>query len=297
MNKTKSLKALLATPGLIIAPGAYDAITARLIAQAGFPAVYMTGAGVAASRGYPDYGLVTMSEMADSASIMARSVSIPVIADGDTGYGNELNITRTIREYEQRGVAAIQLEDQVAPKRCGHLDSKEIVSRQEFVSKILAAVRARTNPEFAIIARTDARAVSGLDEAIDRANAALDVGADIVFVEAPQTMSEIEVIPKRVAGPCLLNVVPGGKTPMRNLLDVAELGYRLAILPGALLFNIVASSEAILRALGSSMSHPPLPPGLSIADMFKRFGAQEWDALRNYHQSAFMEQANGKNPV
>src|ERR1044071_878962 len=151
---------------LVVAPGVYDAITARLAQQAGCSAVYMTGAGVSASLGYPDYGLLTMSEMVERAGVIARSVSVPLISDADTGYGNELNVTRTVREFEARGVAAIHIEDQVSPKRCGHLDGKEVVSREEFVSKIRAAVEARRSNEFLIIARTDARAMMSLDEAV-----------------------------------------------------------------------------------------------------------------------------------
>lgn len=292
MTEKTSLKSLLDAGGLVVAPGAWDAITARLVEQAGFPAVYMTGAGVAAARGYPDYGLVTMSEMADSAGTMARAVSVPLIADADTGYGNELNVTRTVREYERLGVAAIQLEDQVAPKRCGHLDSKEIVSRREFVAKIDAAVRARTRPDFLIVARTDARAVAGLDDAIDRANAALDAGADVVFVEAPQTPDEIASIPTRVHGPCLLNVVPGGKTPLVGLREFGQMGYRVVILPGVLLFNAVATGESLLADLRTTMAHPALPPGMTIAALFQRFGAPEWDGLRAHYQYAFRENSH-----
>ncbi len=157
----RRLRELLAGPELVRAPGAYDGITARLIEQAGFPAVYMTGAGTSAAHGYPDYGLLTLTEMADNAALVARAVSVPVISDADTGYGNELNVTRTVREFEARGVAAIHIEDQISPKRCGHLEGKEVVSEAEFVSKIHAAVAARRDPDFVIIARTDANAVLG----------------------------------------------------------------------------------------------------------------------------------------
>src|SRR5262244_3483045 len=158
---------------MLVAPGAYDCITARSIAQAGFDAVYMTGAGTAATLGYPDYGLLTMSEMADNAGRIAASVEVPVIADADTGYGNELNATRTVREYERRGVAGLHIEDQGFPKKCGHLDNKTIVSPEEYLAKIRAGVAARRDPDLFIIARTDSRAVLGFEEAIKRANAAL----------------------------------------------------------------------------------------------------------------------------
>ena len=158
MAKAKTLKEMITSGQMVVAPGAYDCITARLIEQAGYPAVYMTGAGTSAARGYPDFGLLSMSEMVDNAAVMARAVGIPLIADADTGYGNELNVTRTVREYEARGVAAIHIEDQVAPKRCGHLDGKEVISRAEFVSKIRAAVEARHSSEIVIIARWCCRA-------------------------------------------------------------------------------------------------------------------------------------------
>ena len=187
MSKAKQLRSLLRQDGMTIAPGAYDCVTATLIARAGFPAVYMTGAGTAASHGYPDYGLLTMSEMVENAGRIAGAVDVPVIADADTGYGNELNVVRTVREFERRGVAAIHIEDQVFPKKCGHLDDKEIIPFDDYIAKIRAAVDARRSPDFLIIARTDARAVVGFEEAIKRANAALAAGAEMAFVEAPQT--------------------------------------------------------------------------------------------------------------
>src|SRR5471030_2169884 len=159
MHPTTRLRQLLAEPRMLTVPGAYDGLTARLIEQAGYPAVYMTGAGTAAARGFPDFGLLTLTEMADNAGVMARSVGVPLIADADTGYGNELNVTRTVREFESRNVAALHIEDQVAPKKCGHLAGKQVIPREEFTSKVRAAVEARSSKEFIIIARTDARAV------------------------------------------------------------------------------------------------------------------------------------------
>jgi 2-methylisocitrate lyase-like PEP mutase family enzyme len=273
-----SLKALLQRPGMLIAPGAYDGIGARLIEQAGFAAVYMTGAGTSAARGYPDFGLLTMSEMIENAAVMARSVGIPLIADADTGYGNELNVTRTVREYEARGVAAIHIEDQVSPKRCGHLDGKEVVSREEFVSKIRAAVEARRSSEFVIIARTDARAMMSLDEAVWRGNAALEAGADMVFVEATQTLEEVAAVPRQVKGPCLLNVVPGGRTPIFDLREAEAMGYKLAILPGLMLVAAIQAGDAALAQLKSTHKAPEVTQ--SVAQTFRRFGADEWDALR-----------------
>jgi 2-methylisocitrate lyase-like PEP mutase family enzyme len=266
--------------GLLAAPGAYDGITARVIAQAGFDAVYMTGAGVSAAHGFPDYGLLTLSEMASAAGILARSVDIPVIADADTGYGNELNTTRTVREYEMRGVAAIQIEDQVAPKRCGHLNGKEIIPREQFGAKIAAAAAARRDPDFVLIARTDARAVSSLDEAVVRANLALGAGADIAFVEAPQSLDEIAAMPRLVQGPCLLNLVPGGKTPDLSLKAIAEMGYCVAILPGLLLTAVIDACDASLAALRSTGAAPSSQAGPTIQERFRRLGADEWDELR-----------------
>ncbi len=278
MGSSQALRRRLAEPGMIIAPGAYDAIGARLIEQAGFVACYMTGAGTAAARGFPDFGLLTMGEMAENAGIMARSISIPLIADADTGYGNELNVTRTVREYEARGVAAIHLEDQVAPKRCGHLDGKEVVPLDEFVSKIRAAVEARSSTDFLIIARTDARAVYGLDEAIARANAALAAGADMAFVEATQTVEEAGRVPREVDGPCLLNVVPGGRTPVYDLREAEQMGYKLAILPGLMLRATIEAGDAALAELGATQR--VAPTSISVAQTFRRFGADAWDALR-----------------
>lgn len=284
MRQPTQLRQLLAQPGTLMAPGVYDAIGARLAEQAGFRALYMTGAGVSASLGYPDYGLVTMSEMVERAGVIARSVAVPVVSDADTGYGNELNVTRTVREFEMRGVAAIHIEDQISPKRCGHLEGKVLISRDEFVSKIRAAVAARQDPDFVIIARTDARAVDGLDAAIERVNAALDAGADIAFVESPTSLHEIEAIPRRVHGPCLLNLVQGGKTPVLELPQVQALGYRLVIVPAALLVPTIVAADAALADLARTQCVALPPAGLDVRQLFRRFGAEEWDAVRERFQ-------------
>lgn len=281
MKRATALRKQLSAPGMLIAPGAYDGITAKLIEQAGFPLVYMTGAGTSASLGYPDYGLVTMTEMVTNAEIITRAISIPLISDADTGYGNELNVTRTVREFESRDLAGIHIEDQVSPKRCGHLDNKEIETLDKFLSKIRAAVAARANPDFLIIARTDSRASLGFDEAIRRGNAALEAGADMIFIEAPQTMEEVRAIPKKIHGPCLLNVVQGGKTPVIRLKDAEEMGYKIAILPGLLLR---AAVQAFDQALDSVKTHHVAPDYLnntSPQQNFRRFGADEWDAIRS----------------
>src|SRR6267142_2582524 len=249
MSRASRLRALLRQDGMVVAPGAYDCITARTIAQAGFSAVYMTGAGTAATLGYPDYGLVTMSEMADNAGRIAAAVELPVIADADTGYGNELNAFRAVREFERSGVAGIHIEDQEFPKKCGHLEGKQIISREDWLAKIRAAAAARRDQEFTIIARTDARAVAGFDEAVARANAAVAAGADMAFVEAPQTAEEVAAVPRLVKGPCLLNVVRGGKTPDLDLREAEAMGYKLAILPALLIKSVVGICDRMLAEL------------------------------------------------
>ena len=279
MTQAARFRELLRRDGMIVAPGAYDCITARMIARAGFDCVYMTGAGTAATLGYPDFGLVTMSEMVDNAGRIAAAVDLPVIADADTGYGNELNVSRTVREYEGRGVAGIHIEDQGFPKKCGHLDDKEIVPREDWLAKIRAAA-ARRSPDFTIIARTDSRAVAGFDEAVARGNAALAAGADMVFLEAPQTLGEVAAVPRLVKGPCLLNVVRHGKTPEVDLRDAESMGYKLAIVPGLLLKSVIGICEQALDELKSVHRHPPLVKEMTVREAFQISGADEWDALR-----------------
>jgi 2-methylisocitrate lyase-like PEP mutase family enzyme len=277
MSNAAKLRSLLSSRKMIVAPGAIDCITGRAIARAGFPAVYMTGAGTSATLGYPDYGLITMTEMVGNAARIVNAIDIPLISDSDTGFGNELNVFRTVQEFERAGVAAIHIEDQVFPKKCGHLDNKELVSREDYIAKIRAASAARRSKDFCIIARTDSRAVIGLDEAVERANAALANGADVAFVEAPQTMAEIEAVPKRVKGPCLLNVVRGGKTPEIELETAERLGYAIAIVPGLLLGGIIQTCDRLLGDLKEG-KFPPVTG--SPAKTFARFGAAEWDERR-----------------
>lgn len=275
---TKRLRELLSGMGMVIAPGAYDCIGARVIEQAGFAAVYMTGAGTAATLGYPDYGLITMSEMAANAGRIATAVKVPVIADADTGYGNELNVTRTVREYERQGVAGLHIEDQGFPKKCGHLDDKTVIAFDDYIAKIRAAAAAKDDPDFLLIARTDARAVVGFEEAVKRMNAALAAGADMAFLEAPQTPEEIAAVPKLVKGPCLLNVVSGGKTPLLDLVEGERLGFKLAILPGILFQTAIAAFDAALAEVTTTRRHPDMK--VSLKEKFRRVGSEEWDALR-----------------
>jgi len=277
-----ALRAAIKDGPMVVAPGAYDGLTARLVEQRGFPAVYMTGAGTAAAHGYPDYGLVTMSEMVTNAGRMADAVTVPVIADADTGFGNELNVIRTVAEFAKSGVAAIHIEDQTFPKRCGHLAGKEIVDRGEWLRKIRAACENRPEPDLVIIARTDARAVAGLDEAVERANQALALGADMAFVEAPQTLEEVAAIPDAVDGPCLFNVVPGGCSPTVELDQLAAWGYRMAILPGVLLAAVVVACDHALATVRPTEAD--LVDGTASggpAAFFRRAGAERWDRARD----------------
>jgi 2-methylisocitrate lyase-like PEP mutase family enzyme len=274
------LRALLRSGEIVVAPGAYDGLTGRLIASAGYDVAYMTGAGTAAGLGYPDYGLLTMTEMAENAGRIAAASGLPVIADADTGFGNELNVYRTVQEYERRGVAGLHVEDQTFPKKCGHLDGKEVVPEQEFVAKIRAAVAARRDADFLIIARSDARAINGMEDAAARCNAALEAGADMVFFEAAQTVEEVAAVPKLVRGPCLLNMVWGGKTPLVDIAAAAAMGYKLVILSGILFKNVIGVCDQALRDLRETGRHPTPGAGLNVREVFDRVGAREWDKLR-----------------
>jgi carboxyvinyl-carboxyphosphonate phosphorylmutase len=252
MRTTTRLRQLLAGPHLLVAPGAFDALSARLIAQAGFPAVYMTGFGTAASvLGQPDVGLLTMSEMVARASALASVVGdLPLIADADTGYGNPINVRRTIREYEQAGVAGLHIEDQVWPKKCGHMEGKQIIPMHEMVQKVRTAVDARQDPDFVIIARTDANAVSGLEDALRRGRAYRDAGADVIFIEAPRSIEELQAIAQAFTGtPLLFNWAESGKTPLLPLHEIHTLGFKLVIFPVSLLFAATHAMLALLEVL------------------------------------------------
>lgn len=235
----------------ILAPGAYDALTARLIERAGFPAVYMTGFGTSASLlGRPDVGLLTMSQMVDNARRIVQAVDVPVIADADTGYGNPLNVIRTVQEYELAGVSAIHIEDQVTPKKCGHMENKQVIPTAEMAEKIRAAVEARSSGDFLIIARTDARAVEGLDNALRRAGAYREAGADILFIEAPQNGDEVAQIARAFSSvPLLFNWAEGGKTPPMPLERLNELGYRIVIFPISALLTAAKAVQAVLAQI------------------------------------------------
>jgi 2-methylisocitrate lyase-like PEP mutase family enzyme len=250
VSRRAALRGLVdARQGLVV-PGAYDGVSARLVERAGFPAVYMTGYGAAASRlGLPDLGFAGLAEMAEHARSLAAAVSIPLIADADTGYGNALAVRRTVQQYEAAGVAALHLEDQVAPKRCGHLAGKQVVPVEEFAGKIRAAVEAREDPDLLVIARTDALAVTGFDDACRRAEAARRAGADVLFVEAPATEAEIEALPRRLDAPLLFNYAPSGRSPLLPFARLRALGYAIILVPVAPLFAAARAVETLLREL------------------------------------------------
>jgi 2,3-dimethylmalate lyase len=258
MTRAAALRARLAEPRLLVAPGAADALTARVIADAGFDAVYMTGAGLAnAAFGLPDLGLTTMTEVVQQVQRIADAVSVPIIADADTGYGGALNVVRTVREMERAGVAAIQVEDQVSPKRCGHFEGKEVVPTGEMLQRIAAAIYARRDPDLVIVARTDARAVEGLDATIERARAYVAAGADVIFVEAPVSVEELRALPPAIPAPLLVNMVEGGKTPLLDAAELEAMGYRIAIFPNTAMrvaVKAVQQAMAVLRQEGTTSS-------------------------------------------
>jgi 2-methylisocitrate lyase-like PEP mutase family enzyme len=235
MRKTTRLRQLIEQEALLVAPGAYDPYLARCVQIAGFDAVYMTGAGVSHSTlGMPDLGLLTFSEMVERAARIADAVEIPLFADADTGYGNALNVMRTVRAYERAGVAGLHLEDQESPKQCGHFDDKRVIPLPEMLGKLQAALDARVDPDFLVIARTDARTAVGLEEAIERGQAFAEVGVDMVFVESPRSEAELERIGKAISKPLLANMVEFGLTPILPAERLQALGYAAAIYPGAL---------------------------------------------------------------
>src|SRR5881227_2834594 len=249
MTTRQALRRLIAGGGYTMVPGAYDTLTARLVEQAGFAAVYLTGGGYSRANGYPDLGLLTLNENARFIGLTVEAVAIPVIADADTGYGNAINVIRTVREYEKTGVAAFHIEDQVSPKKCGHYEGKEVISLGEMVGKIKAAVDTRRDADMVIIARSDARAVEGLEAAIDRVNAYLEAGADVGFVEGPQTVEELRVVGREVRGPALVNVFEGGKTPMLGAQELEAMGFRLGIYPSQTHRAAIRAAQRVLAAM------------------------------------------------
>jgi 2-methylisocitrate lyase-like PEP mutase family enzyme len=249
MSPRRKLRALLAKEGYTVVPGAHDTLTARLVQVAGFEAVYLTGGGYSRACGFPDVGLLTMTEIVQYLSRTADAVEIPVIADMDSGYGNALNVIRSVREYERAGVAAFHIEDQISPKKCGHYEGKQLVSTAEMIGKIKAAVDTRRDADLVIIARSDARAVEGLQASIDRVNAYLDAGADVGFVEAPQSAEELAAAARQLKKPALCNIFEGGKTPVLPAKTLAAMGYRIGIYPSQAQRAAIAAAKRALAVL------------------------------------------------
>jgi 2-methylisocitrate lyase-like PEP mutase family enzyme len=259
MPPRQALRSLVMPRAGVVVPGAYDAVSARLVERAGFPAVYMTGYGTSASRlGLPDLGFAGLAEMVDHARNLAAAVRIPLIADADTGYGNALSVRRTVREYERAGVAALHIEDQVAPKRCGHLAGHQVVPREEFAGKIRAAAEARTDPDLLVIARTDAISAVGLDEALRRGEAAARAGADVLFIEAPRTEEQVETVARAFDVPLLYNYAPGGRSPLLPFARLRALRFAIILLPVDTLFVAARAVADFLRELKEGDAVAPL---------------------------------------
>lgn len=233
MKFAKLLRKILAKERAVLVPGVYDAFSAKIFKQAGFHILYMTGSGLTASvTGMPDVGILTMTEMVNQARNIVNAVALPLICDADDGYGNPINVIRTVKEYERAGVAGIHIEDQVAPKKCGHFEDKQIIPAEEMVKKIEAALYAREDDEFLLIARTDSRSVKGLEEALKRARLYFEAGADMIFVESPQSIDELKTISSELSGiPLLVNMVEGGKTPILPFEDLQEMGFKIILYP------------------------------------------------------------------
>ena len=249
MKASTRLRTLLGTGDVIVAPGVWDGLSSRLVARAGFSAVYATGGGIARSMGYPDLGLLSLSEIVDRLANIVEHAGVPVIADADTGYGNALNTQRAVREFERAGVAALHLEDQTFPKRCGHYDDKSVISASEMAQKLRAARDATGDADLVLIARTDALAIEGLEAAIARAHVYAAAGADVIFVEAPVSIDQIETIAHRVPQPKLINMFQGGKTPLVPVARLKALGYQIVIIPSDMQRAAIRAMDDVLAAL------------------------------------------------
>jgi 2-methylisocitrate lyase-like PEP mutase family enzyme len=285
MNERQTLKQLLKRNKLLVAPGCFDGLSARLVQEAGFEAAYLSGGAVARSMGIPDIGLVTMSESIERAAQVVSVIKIPIIADADTGYGNATNLVRTVREFERAGVAAIHIEDQITPKRCGHLDGKEVIPLGEMTQKLQAALAARSDPDFCIIARTDARGVNGFDDAIRRGEAFAKLGVDAIFVEAPQSEEELAEIPRRLPSvPLLVNVFKGGKTPMLPTERLQAMGYRIAIYPSETQRAAIHAMRAALTTLKREGTTESIDESLTtFKERDRVVGLDDWQKIeRDY---------------
>jgi carboxyvinyl-carboxyphosphonate phosphorylmutase len=296
MTATAAFRELLSKPGIIVAPGAYDCLTAKIIEQAGFPAVYMTGAGMSvACLGYPDLALATMTEMTAHAAAMVEVVDVPVIADADTGYGGMLNIQRTIRQYQRAGVAAVHIEDQDFPKRCGHLDNKRVIAPDEMCGKIRAAVDARTDPDFVIIVRTDALAVTGWDDTMRRCEQYIRAGADALFVEALRSPEEARRVVETFDVPLLYNFVESGKSPLIPAPELERLGFKMVIFPASAL---LAACSVVARLMGHLKQHGTteqmMPDMVALTEAFETVGlSQMLAADAGYSDAALVPGGNG----
>jgi 2-methylisocitrate lyase-like PEP mutase family enzyme len=280
-SRTARLRSSLAGPGIVIAPGVYDAVGAKLVAKAGFDCGYITGAGVSmAAMGMPDIGLASFGEVLDRVAIIADSADLPLIADGDTGYGGVLNVARTVKQFERAGVAGIQLEDQVFPKRCGHEAKRRCIPTGEMLDKLAAALDARVDDAFVVVARTDARSAEGIDAAIDRAVAYAEAGADVVFVESPESVDEMRRICAAVPAPTMANMVEGGRTPLLSRSELEDIGYRLAIFPNSVLRLVCRQVERFLAAFhASGETNSVLPDMYSHHELFELFDFSRFVAI------------------
>ena len=291
MQPTTQLRQLLREPGIIMAPGAYDCLTAKIIENAGFPAVYMTGAGTSvATLGYPDLALATLGEMVGNAADIAATVSVPVIADADTGYGGILNIQRTIRQYQRAGVAGVHIEDQEFPKRCGHLDNKRVIGIDEMVGKIKAAVDARTDEDFVIIVRTDALAVTGWDDTMRRCEAFTRAGADVLFVEAIRSAEEAERVVASVELPLLYNFVETGKSPLFSAQELESLGFKIVIYPASAILTVSKVVAGLMNDLKSKGTTAHLVDNMiTLQDCFELMGLSEMLATDESYSAEAMQ--------
>jgi len=283
MTPTRRLRDLLTGPDIIRSVGAHDVFTARLVEAAGLETVFIGGFGTAASTlGLPDVGLLTLTEMSDAVRRMATRVSIPVVADGDTGHGDLHNVVRTVREFERAGAAGILLEDQVMPKRCGHFEGKQVIPVEEMVLKLRAAQRARRDQDFVIVARTDARAVEGIDAAIARANRYGEAGADVCFIEAPQSRQELERIPRAVRYPLLVNMLTGGVTPILPVAELKQLGYKIVVCP---IESLLVAGAAIRKLIDALLTRGrcDLPPSemMTFEEVKKLLGLEAVLSIRD----------------
>jgi 2-methylisocitrate lyase-like PEP mutase family enzyme len=277
MTGPAKLDALLAAPGLLVAPGVFDGFSARAVQLTGYSAAYVTGAGSSLSNfGLPDLGLVTQSDMVDQIFRLGEATTLPLIVDGDTGFGSATNVVRTVRRYERAGAAAIQLEDQVFPKRCGHLDGKEVIETEEFVARIAAACDARVDDRFKIIARTDAIQPHGLDAALDRANRYAAAGADLVFIEAPEDLHQVERIAREVAAPKMINMISASVTPTMTFAQLEQYGFRLAIYPIVTAVSAMDAMMRALRALGDDQDDSAVAHLQTPKQLFELFDLAGW---------------------